>query len=237
MRALDNQKLLTKLSLPVALLLLMTVGIVAFAEHDLDTVAASTAEIVDVRAARRTFAPELGMAVNVVSILETNLIMEADEGKAREYETRYGTAKSDALGIMDRLAALADTPERRAADETMRRSITDYFTQTDPSVAFSRAGDKEAAFKVSAGDATKARAGMTRVVVEQIEATRRELTEARDAVVTQAERSQATLLIVSVVGLLGGSGFDARYCGSDRDASPRAHNCRHGPPRPGRPHG
>ena len=76
MRLINDRKLLTKIAVPIALLLVVVFGVVELARRDLATLARAGVEIVDVRAVRRALAPELGMAVNLVSLLEKNIMLE-----------------------------------------------------------------------------------------------------------------------------------------------------------------
>lgn len=94
MQVFNDRKPLTKLFLPVALLSAVIAGIVGLAWHDLDGLATDAAEIADVRAARRGLAAELGMAVNTVSILDKNIVMETREEQLRTYEARYTKAEA-----------------------------------------------------------------------------------------------------------------------------------------------
>ena len=122
MRFFNDRKLLTKLAVPIALLVLVTLGVLVLAKHDLDTLAASTAEIVDVRAARRALVPELGMALNDVSVFEKVVILETREEQARVYAARYAKAKADALAATDRLAAINSAWETIEASRIRARA-------------------------------------------------------------------------------------------------------------------
>lgn len=200
MRIINDRKLLTKIAIPIALLLLVVFGVVEIARRDIDALARAGAEIVDVRAARRARVLELGVAVNLTSLLEKNAILETREEQIRAYEARYTKAKADALAAFDRLAALADTEQRRAVNEALRRAITDYFAATDRSIAHSLKNEDEAAFKVSSVEGAKARAEVVRLIGERAEAVGRELAEARDANAARADRARAVLPVAAGLG-------------------------------------
>jgi hypothetical protein len=76
MRVLNNLKLITKLAVPVALFIAVTIGLIVFAKSSLDTLARETQLIVDTHAARRSTALSAKANVNDAAIQEKNLIIE-----------------------------------------------------------------------------------------------------------------------------------------------------------------
>ncbi|MCD6070277.1 MAG: chemotaxis protein, partial [Microvirga sp.] len=76
MRALNNLKIITKLAIPVIVMMAVTVGLIIFAKSGLDTLAEETQQIVEVHAARRSMALDIKTHVNEAAIQEKNLIIE-----------------------------------------------------------------------------------------------------------------------------------------------------------------
>jgi hypothetical protein len=64
MRALNNLKIITKLAIPVIVMMAVTIGLIIFAKAGLDTLAEETQQIVDVHAARRSMALNIKASVS-----------------------------------------------------------------------------------------------------------------------------------------------------------------------------
>src|SRR5919107_924458 len=97
MRALNNLKLITKLAIPVALFIAVTIGLIVFAKSSLDTLASETQQIVDIHAARRSTALSAKANVNDAAIQEKNLIIETRVEQILVYDKRFKDAKETAL--------------------------------------------------------------------------------------------------------------------------------------------
>ncbi|MFC5482250.1 MCP four helix bundle domain-containing protein, partial [Microvirga aerilata] len=148
MRVLNNLKLITKLAIPVTLMVAITIGLIIFAKISLDTLAHETQQIVDVDATRRSMALDIKAHVNEASIQEKNLIIETRFQEMAVYQKAFAEAKEEALKDLDSLIALADTPERRKTNEQLKRTVEDYFAIMGKSIAHALLNESEEAFKV-----------------------------------------------------------------------------------------
>src|SRR5688500_1389238 len=97
MRALTNLKIITKLAIPVIVMMAVTIGLIIFAKTGLDTLAEETHQIVDVHAARRSMALDIKAHVNEAAVQEKNLISETRFQEMAVYEQAFRQAKEDAL--------------------------------------------------------------------------------------------------------------------------------------------
>src|SRR3954451_2420850 len=127
MRALNNLKLITKLAVPVALFIAVTIGLIVFAKSSLDTLADATQQIVDVQAARRSTALSAKANVNEAAIQEKNLIIETRVEQILIYDQHFKSAKEAALKDFDNLIALSNTPEIRSSNEALKQTVEEYF--------------------------------------------------------------------------------------------------------------
>lgn len=181
---------------------MVTVGIVVMARSSLDTLDAAAQEIIEVHAARRALALEVKASVNEATIQEKNLIIATDPETMTRYEALFQSAKAEAVQGLDALVALADTPERRSVNEDLKRTVEEFFSLMDRSVAHAMRNENEAAFTVSAGDGRVARIKARDALTERIEANRRALANAEEAAHDLAASTTTTLIGASAAGLV-----------------------------------
>ncbi|MBS0644230.1 MAG: HAMP domain-containing protein [Proteobacteria bacterium] len=203
MRVLNDLRLVTKILIPVLLLLVVTSGIVLHARDGLGELAARTQELVDVTAARLEAALTLQSASRNVTIDEKNIILERDQEQLRNYEQRYRKDKTDTLRAADQLIALADTPERREKTGNIKALMQAYFSVTDRSVELGIKNDKEAAIKISQGEASEARKKVRSAIDERVSSYEHDLATAKQEAADLAQRTTTTLIIVAAGGLFG----------------------------------
>ncbi|HEY8564596.1 MAG TPA: methyl-accepting chemotaxis protein [Beijerinckiaceae bacterium] len=201
MRFLDNLKLITKLAIPAAVVILVTVGVIVLAKSGLDTLAADTQRIVEVHATRRAVALEAKSDVNEASIQEKNIILQTNAERMAYYEQRYREATAESLEGLDRLIAMSDTPERKATNEGLKHTVVEFFAVMDRSVALALKNEKEAAFKLSNSEGRTARAKAREALEQRVEANGKALVEAKKAAADLAHSTSTTLIAASGAGL------------------------------------
>ena len=101
MRALNNLRIIAKLTAPVLVMVAVTIGLILFAKSGLDRLAEETQQIVDVHAARRSMALDIKTHVNEAAIQEKNLIIETRFQEMAVYEQAFREAKEEALKDLD----------------------------------------------------------------------------------------------------------------------------------------
>lgn len=202
MRFLDNLMLMAKLAIPVTVMIAVIIGLIVLAKTSLDTLAQNTQQIIDVHATRRATALELKAMVNEATIQEKNIIIETNAETLARYEKLFQAAKREASKDLDTLIALADTVERKAMNEDLKRVVTEFFAIMDRSVALGLRNESAAAIKVSNGEGRTARIKARDALDQRIEANGKALAEAKQAATELAEVTSNTLMIVSSIGLV-----------------------------------
>ncbi|MBO1905911.1 HAMP domain-containing protein [Microvirga sp. 3-52] len=201
MNVLDNFKLITKLAIPVALFIAVTIGLIVFAKSSLDTLASETQLIVDNHAARRSTALSAKANVNDAAIQEKNLIIETRVEQILAYDTLFKGAKEAALKDFDNLIALSDTPDVRRSNEELKKTIEEYFAVMGRSIAHTQLNESDEAFKLSTGEGQilrdKAMHALDQRIDTSIQALDREKAEAAEL----ASSTSTHLITASVLGL------------------------------------
>jgi methyl-accepting chemotaxis protein len=201
MNVLDNFKLITKLAIPVALFIAVTIGLIVFAKSSLDTLASETQLIVDNHAARRSTALSAKANVNDAAIQEKNLIIETRVEQILAYDTLFKGAKEAALKDFDNLIALSDTPDVRHSNEELKKTIEEYFAVMGRSIAHTQLNESDEAFKLSTGEGQilrdKAMHALDQRIDTSIQALDREKAEAAEL----ASSTSTHLITASVLGL------------------------------------
>lgn len=203
MRILNNLNLLTKLAIPVAIMITVVTGLIFFADSSLDKLAINAQQIVDIHATRRGTAVSVKADVNEATIQEKNIILETRPDLLANYETRYRDAKQSALNGLDKLISLADTPERKATNQTLKKTVEDLFAGMDKSVALGIKNQQDDAAKVSATEVASARQKAKTALDERVDANVKALMQAKSEAAELASSTSDTLMLASAFGLLG----------------------------------
>ena len=197
-----NLKVINKLLIPAVLIAGMTVGIVQIARSKLDVLAATTQEIVDVRAARASLALRMGLALDEAAVNEKNLVIETDPTDMDAQRRYFAAARDEALELADRLIALADTDTRRSRNEAIKADMIQFFTAAERSMALGFDGRKEEAAKLSTTEVRSARKKAVEAVKGRYESNLREVEKAKEDAAAVAISASATLIGLSAAGLM-----------------------------------
>ncbi|MBM1174900.1 MCP four helix bundle domain-containing protein, partial [Microvirga arabica] len=201
MRALNNLNIVIKLAIPVVVMIAVTIGLIFFAKTGLDTLAEETQQIVDLHAARRSMALDIKAHVNEAAIQEKNLIIETRFQEMAIYEQAFREAKAEALKDLDSLIALSDSPERRTANEQLKKVVEDYFAIMGRTIAHAQLNESDEAFKVSSGEGRALRQKASQALDERANANAAALeTEKHDAA-ELASLTSTKLIVASGAGL------------------------------------
>ncbi|MBN8910064.1 MAG: HAMP domain-containing protein, partial [Rhodospirillales bacterium] len=201
MRAFNDLKLLTKITIPLVLLIAVTVGIVGLAGMSLKKLADTTQQIVDVTAARMDVALKLQAASRLVAIDEKNIILETEKEKIAAQKEQYVADKAAAIEAADKLISLANTDERRAKTGRIKQLLLEYFSVLDRSVALGATNQNAAAIAISVTEGGAARAKVVDVIAERVSSYERDLATAKQDAADLAQRTIGTLIVVAAIGL------------------------------------
>ncbi|WP_114943482.1 methyl-accepting chemotaxis protein [Microvirga calopogonii] len=203
MRFLNNLKLIVKLAIPAAIFVAITIGLIAIAKNGLDTLSADTKKLTDVETARLITILNINAEVNEASIQEKNLILlsSTEQDRLKSAEAVFQQYKKLALQNADKLIALADSAERRAASETVKATLGNYFALMDKSVAHSMQDDDFSALQISNGEGRNLRMKVRDLLTERIAVNQKAVDRAADDAEALASSTSTTLIVSSVIGL------------------------------------
>jgi methyl-accepting chemotaxis protein len=203
MRILQNAKIIVKVASPLAILAVLAAGLAFYSYTTLRSLAQQTVSIVDGQAARLESILSIRINVNEASVQARNIIIETREQEMAGYRSRYDAATKAALDGADRLIALSDTPERKAAPLKLRASIGDLFAIMDRSNTLGLKNEADAAAKILLIEGSAARAKVREIIQPRLEILTAELRQARDDAERAVSAASAMLLAATVAGLLG----------------------------------
>jgi methyl-accepting chemotaxis protein len=195
-------RLLTKIAIPAAIMVAVSVGIVGYAWQALQSLAVSTAGIVDVHAARQATVLEMALALDGATLDVKNVLIDTNGGEKLRDKDRYAADVAAALKHARKLVALADTTERRAAIEAVQRAIEDFQKVGAEVIKLSIADDFSASADLLAGDGEKRRASLMGMVDAMSAQSTGDMDQAKAAAAALRTRSVLTLLGVAAIGLL-----------------------------------
>lgn len=121
MRILDNARLIFKAAAPIILAISVSIGLIFYAYTTISGLSVQTKQIVDVQVKRLEGILSLRVYANEASIVIRNIILETRQAEMDGYKKRYDAAVEAQSKIVDHLLALSDSPERRRANEELRR--------------------------------------------------------------------------------------------------------------------
>jgi methyl-accepting chemotaxis protein len=207
MKALHNARVLTKIAIPLALVALLTIGLVAYARVVLGAMSEQTHALVDVQAARQESILRIGINLAELTIQDRNITIETRSQEMAEYKRRQDAAKSAALTASDRLIALSDSPARLAVNQDLRRQIEAYFEVVDRSTERGLRNDAQGAVAISQGEGRQTRRKLIETVESRMSLLGRELREAKEQAGATATRGTLTLMGAAFLGLLVACGL------------------------------
>ena len=163
LRSFANLRLVYKLLIPLAFLTVTMGAALWNAQDGLFELHETANAIVEKTVARQTLILAAVGDINEASLLQKNIILSANEAEMKAYQERYKTSMAKVLTAVNRLIGLSDTPERRAANETLRDSFLEFQRAADKSIAFALQNDDAEARKVSRGELREARSESMKV--------------------------------------------------------------------------
>ncbi|AWN37938.1 methyl-accepting chemotaxis protein [Methylobacterium radiodurans] len=202
MKLFSNLNLVSKIAIPTLLIVSVAAGMVFLARSNLQTLDHNTQQIVDVSAARAVLALQMSNAVDEAAIKEKNIIIETDDARMKVQANEYKEERQKAYAAIERLIALADTPERRSTNEGIKRLMGDYFAAIDRVIALGLKNENEAAAKISNNASRDARRKLVEVVGKRVETNLRDLSIAKQKASEIAASATQTLVITAICGLL-----------------------------------
>ena len=201
LRLFANLKIVNKLLIPMLILAATLGGILWTASDGLQKLRIETDGIIDKTAARRALSIGILASLNEATVQEKSIIIETEADEEIRSLELYKASMAEALLSADRLVALADTPQRIAANEALKAGVLEFKAEADKSVALGMANDS-GAVAFSSTVVRKARAAVTKLARDRVEAQQSEMRKAKADFADFAEAVSTRLYILTGVGLL-----------------------------------
>ncbi|MCG5248805.1 methyl-accepting chemotaxis protein [Methylorubrum extorquens] len=203
MNIFSNAKLLVKIALPFALTLMISAGLIVYARDVMRGLSEQTARIVDVQAVRLDALLHMRGGITEAAVMDRNMLLESDPQNKARFRTRQQAGMTEAREGADRLLALADTPERRVANEAVRRDIESFFTTLDRVYDLGLRQQGDEAFRIARDVGIPARLKLNEWMQSRSTLLASELAAAKVKATEDADRGTSMLISFAVVGLLG----------------------------------
>ncbi|KQO86651.1 chemotaxis protein [Methylobacterium sp. Leaf90] len=204
---LTNLRLLGKLAIPAAVMLIVSAGIIVLARDKLAILSENTQRIVDINSARAVLSLQMNVALDEASISEKNTIIETEDAAMAAQAENYKISKQQALTAIDRLIALADTDVRRTTNLGIKEDLNAFFAAAERSIALGLKNNNAEASKVSNTEVRPARRKVVESVVKRVESNLRDLEAAKAQAAEIAGAASVTLTSLAVAGLLTAFGL------------------------------
>ncbi|CAH2605815.1 HAMP domain-containing protein (plasmid) [Rhodovastum atsumiense] len=201
LRLYANLRLLTKLVIPVALLVVTSAAVVLLARDGMNTIAATTARVVDVSAVRVVRALSLAEMLNDAAVQEKNVIIEKRPEQMRVYADSHRKALDEASALMDAMMAMSDTEVRRQANAAIRDKLARFSELSRKVVELGLKDENDAAFQISANEGRAARQELMSLVRARVEVSQANMTQAKEAAAAEGAATVRNLVIFAAIGL------------------------------------
>ena len=213
MNLLRNLTLLSKLAIPVAILIGVALSMILLARAKLNTLDQNTHDIVEINAARAIRVQQLAFAVDEMTIRDKNVIIETDPTVLARQASQFEVNKREALAKADELIAFSGTPERRAVNAAIKAQLVAYLASVEKGIGFGLRGDKRMATEISASTSRDTRLKLIDELNARIAANLQDLKDAEDNASAVAASATMTLTILAAIGLLSATGLLAAIAG------------------------
>ncbi len=207
LRSFANLRLVYKLLIPLSFLIVAMGAVLWTAQGGFFELHEAADAIVEKTAERRALVLAAVGDINEASLLEKNIILSPNEAEMKAYQERYKTSLAKALTAVNRLIGLSDTPERRAANETLKDSFLEFQRVADKSIAFALQNDDVAARKVSRDELREARSKSMKIAGERVKIAGEDVKEAKASIAELKDSVLIRLYILTGAGLTASIGL------------------------------
>jgi methyl-accepting chemotaxis protein len=194
-------KLLYKIAIPVALIILVTIAIVGYGSVAVGDLARQSAAVIDQNAARLELALRAESVFNSAAVSEKNVILAEGEADKRKHIKLYETAVAQVIATLDKLAPITVSSEQQGLIEAVRAAVRARAQNSAEVFDLALKGKSSEAFVLSSTKGAKSRQDAIKAVTGLIELNRQEMIAARDSAAAQAARARILLIAGSLGGL------------------------------------
>lgn len=197
-----NARVITKLAVPIILLMVISIGIVALSINSLERLSGQTLHIVDGSALRLSTTLRLLATLNDAAILTKNITIETRQEEIQKYAGRYAKDKALIDSYVAQLLALNGNTDQRDVSIALQQATADYLTISDKVVALASDNKNAEAFTLSAGEGRERRAKMSALVDARVASNETELADAKQHAAIVAGETETVLIVSATLGLL-----------------------------------
>jgi signal transduction histidine kinase len=198
---LENLRLMTKMIIPIALMLVVALCIVAFAENGLNRLRAQTHEIIMGTAARQALALSAVAAINSAAANEKNAMLMTDQTGLDAFASAYVAdidhLKADIAGLKGLTSDAGDI----AALEAIEQATAAYYATGEQLYQLMVDKNIAGAHALSTGGAQSAREWLIELVQEEVDQTTSKMEQAEAEADALYRRTVTLLIAFSLAGL------------------------------------
>ena len=202
LQLIGNLKLLTKLILPVALLIAVAIGIAVYGSIGLGAIA----DITDADMARSTkqlaLALEAEGTFNSAAVSEKNVILAVEEADKRKHIGLYDKAVQGVLEKLDALSTITRNAEKHELIDTFRTAVNARARNSAEVFELALKGQAQEAFTLSSTKGAKSRQDAIKAVEKLITLNQHDFAEAEEKVHDLSAQTRGVLVIGSIFGMV-----------------------------------
>ena len=200
---LENLSFNKKMSLPIVAMILVTLGVVAFAACSLDMLTGEIRDIIEVTAKRQQIALQAATEAESAATNEKSAMLMLDRAGVDVFASHFVSDLDHLKASIAGLQELTREPAQRAALDQLRPALDAYSAFGDELYALKIGRRDDAALALSASAGQEARDRLGRLIVEQIAASESTMRSvARDAD-SLSRHTVVLLFALSLGGLIG----------------------------------
>jgi signal transduction histidine kinase len=201
LRVMQNIRLVGKITIPVSVMAIITLGIIVFAGRSLNSLAEQTREIIDVTAARQTHSLQSAVAMDGVSAAERDALLATDQPLLDYVASSFVQDMDRLRANIVKLKALARSRAETEAIERIEGALERYAAAAERIYWYLVYGDVEAARALSSGEAQEARLLAARSIHDLVDQSAEMLNAAKASANALYNRTMIWLILVSGSGL------------------------------------
>ncbi|MBD8908106.1 methyl-accepting chemotaxis protein [Methylorubrum zatmanii] len=202
MKLIDNTKILVKVAVPLALVVAMAIGVIVYARSALNNVVQQAQHVIDVQAARQENILKAQLNLNEAAVQNRSIIIETRPEIMARYKARHDAAIKATYDAFERLLELADTPERREINQSLRRTAETFFEHLQRSTELGLANDAEAAMKIVQEFSAPIREKLSEQVQARVTVIGNEMQQEKREAAEEVTRTTTLLIAGSALALL-----------------------------------
>ncbi|GJD66836.1 methyl-accepting chemotaxis protein [Methylobacterium frigidaeris] len=202
MKPLNNLSFLAKMAIPLSFTVIISVGLVSFAREELGNLAEQTQHIIDVEVDRLADIMNIQLSLSEAVIQNRNLLLEKRRERLSTHKERQDAAIKASYEALNKLSALAENAERRAANDGLRKAMDTYYGILARTAEHGFRSEIAEAVAIAQEEAVPVRAKLRDQIKNRIDILTAELAAAKKAAALNAEWATMMLVVSASLGFL-----------------------------------